>query len=272
MASPKSGESYSASSSKRDMIPRGVKKPNNIGTATFVGARALDPFLQYSILGQGLGNGLISRLGGEVLPQGPALITNSFLDSAIGLSPYRTILFAMSAGSMLKQNITVLAYTQEEVTPQTGLIVGAFNAAMNSVNSLLFVCRQTSASTNGEHFPQSPLIVGSILYATGIAVELGSEVQRAVWKKDPANKGKVYEGGLFALSRHVNYLGYTMWRGGYALAAGGWVWGAITAGFFAYDFTQRGIPVLQHYLEEKYGAQYDHYKQAVPYKLLPYVY
>lgn len=25
----------------------------------------------------------------------------------------------------------------------------------------------------------------------------------------------------------------------------------MTAAFFVYDFTQRGIPVLQHYLEEK---------------------
>lgn len=42
-----------------------------------------------------------------------------------------------------------------------------------------------------------------------------------------------------------------MWRTGYALAGGGWIWGATTAAFFVYDFTQRGIPVLQHYLEEK---------------------
>lgn len=60
---------------------------------------------------------------------------------------------------------------------------------------------------------------------------------------------------------------------------------------FSYDFTQRGIPVLQHYLEEKvsncclpelfisglltffkqYGDQYARYESAVPYKFVPYV-
>lgn len=53
------------------------------------------------------------------------------------------------------------------------------------------------------------------------------------------------------------------------MAAGGWAWGATVAAIFTYvlrtdisgklgeltgiryDFTQRGIPVLQHYLEER---------------------
>merc|ERR1711939_296917 len=109
--------------------------------------------------------------------------------------------------------------------PAGGVVIGALNAVLNSLNSVFFICSQTSASANGEHFPQTPLIVGSTLYAVG----------------------------LFGLSRHVNYLGYTMWRTGYAMAAGGWTWGATVAAIFTYDFTQRGIPVLQHYLEEKYG-------------------
>merc|ERR1712217_663119 len=120
-------------------------------------------------------------------------------------------------------------------------------------------------------FPQTPLIVGSALYVVGLFTEWFSEVQRAAFKRKPENKGKVYDGGLFGLSRHVNYLGYTMWRTGYAMAAGGWTWGATVAAIFTYDFTQRGIPVLQHYLEEKYGDQYARYENAVPYKFVPYV-
>ena len=152
---------------------------------------------------------------------------------------------------MLKQNLHLLTIMQEQMPPANGAIIGAFNAVWNSLNSLFFICAQTSASVNGEHFPQTPLIVGSTMYVLGLTIELSSELQRHAWKRDPANKGKVYEGGLFGLSRHVNYFGYTMWRAGYALAAGGWTWAGVTAAFFAYDFTQRGIPVLQHYLEEK---------------------
>lgn len=245
--------SYSETSRARDNIKRGANEPNDLGTATFVGFRAADPFLQHGILTKGWGGSLIAKVGGGVLPKGPPLVTNTPFD-ALGLSPYRSILFGMSLGSMLKQNLHVLTIMQEEMTPTTGAMVGVFNAVFNSLNSLFFICAQTSASVNGEHFPQTPLIVGSAMYIVGLSVELLSEVQRAAWKRNPENKGKVYERGLFSLSRHINYFGYTVWRSGYALAAGGWLWGATTAAFFTYDFTQRGIPVLQHYLEEKVSS------------------
>ncbi|KAK5112301.1 hypothetical protein LTR85_011573 [Meristemomyces frigidus] len=265
-----SSKSYDEFSRARDNIKRGAKEPNYLGTATFVGFRAADPFLQYGILTKGWGSSLIEKLGGGVLPEGPPLVTNTPFD-ALGLSPYRSILFGMSVGSMLKQNLHILTIMQEEMPPATGAFVGVFNSVFNSLNSLFFICSQTSASVNGEHFPQTPLIVGSAMYTVGLSLELLSEMQRAAWKKSPYNSGKVYKGGLFSFSRHINYFGYTMWRSGYALAAGGWVWGATTAAWFVYDFTQRGIPVLQHYLEEKYGDEYEHYERAVPYKFVPFL-
>lgn len=245
------GKSYDAVSRAKDNIKRGIKEPSYIGTACFIGSRALDPFLQYGILAKGFGGNVIEKVGGKVLPQGPALITNTPLDGLLGLSPYRSIIFGMSVGSMVKQNLHCAAIMQEQMPPNAGLMIGAFNAVFNSLNSLFFVCAQTSASANGESFPQTPLIVGSSLYAIGMALEFGSEIQRHVFKKDPKNKGKVYEGGLFGLSRHVNYFGYTLWRTGYAIASGGWTWGAVVASFFVWDFNFRAIPVLQHYLEEK---------------------
>lgn len=257
MSSPK-GKSYDEASRSKDNIQRGIKEPSPIGTACFVGSRALDPFLQYGILAKGYGSSAIETLGGQVLPQGPALITNTPLDSLLGLSPYRSIIFGMSVGSMLKQNIHCTTIMQEQMPPQFGLMVGAFNSVFNSLNSLFFVCAQTSASTNGEHFPQTPLIVGSSLYVLGMALEFGSEIQRHAFKKDKKNKGQVYEGGLFGLSRHINYFGYTLWRTGYAIAAGGWTWGAVTASWFAFDFNYRGIPVLQHYLEERVSRKPRH--------------
>jgi len=250
MSAPK-GKSYDETSRNKDNIRRGIKEPSPIGTACFVGSRALDPFLQYGILAKGFGGNAIEKLGGKVLPQGPALITNTPLDSLLGLSPYRSIIFGMSVGSMLKQNIHCTTIMQEQMPPQFGLAVGAFNSVFNSLNSLFFVCAQTSASCNGEHFPQTPLIVGSSLYVVGMTLEFVSEIQRHAFKKDKKNKGQVYEGGLFGLSRHINYFGYTLWRTGYAIASGGWTWGAVTASWFVGDFTLRGIPVLQHYLEER---------------------
>jgi protein-S-isoprenylcysteine O-methyltransferase Ste14 len=251
MASSEGSKSYSEQSKAKDNIQRGDYQTSAVGRTIFVLARAADPFLQYGILANNWGSGLLQRLGGSALPQGPPLVTNTLLDHVVGLSPYRTILLSMAVGSAVKQNFTLLTIMREAVPVQMAVMVGAFNTIFNSLNSLMFICAQTSASVNGEHFPQTPLIAGTTLYVTGMFLETFSEVQRAAWKKNPENKGKVYEEGLFGLSRHINYFGYMLWRSGYALAAGGWVWGATVAAFFTYDFTARGIPVLQHYLEEK---------------------
>ena len=233
-----------------DLIDRGQKGRNNAGTLTFVGLRGIEPYLQYQILKHDLGQPFIQKLGLTTLPRGPPLHTGTFLDVA-GLSPYRTILLAMAVGASLKQNIHHLFIGEEQMGPGPAFGVGVFNAIFNSINSLLFVCSQTSASVNGEHFPQTPLIVGTSLYVVGIFTELISEAMRSEYKGDTAHAGKLYSGGLFGLSRHINYFGYTLWRSGYALAAGGWVWGAIVAGFFTYDFTQRAIPALQEHMERK---------------------
>ena len=247
MSTPKA---YDDSVRRRDNIFRESKKTNFIGNATFIGLRLADPFLQYSILARNYGSTLISKLGGSALPAGPALVTNTFYDR-LGLSPYRSILFAMSLSSMLKQNTSLLTTMETETTPLYGFTVGVGNAIGNSLNSLLFICAQTSASTNGEYYPQTPLIVGTTLFSVGLFLEWYSEVQRAAFKRNAANRGKLFTRGLFGYARHINYSGYMLWRTGYALAAGGWLWGAVNAGLATYAFTQQGIPVLQCYLQDR---------------------
>ncbi|KAG9972243.1 hypothetical protein KCU78_g23406, partial [Aureobasidium melanogenum] len=65
---------------------------------------------------------------------------------------------------------------------------------------------------------------------------------------------------------------YTLWRAGYALAAGGWTWGAIVGAFFSYNFISDGIPELNRYCQERYGEQWQNYRKQTPYKLFPYIY
>ena len=237
-------------SRQNDPILRGTKASSPTETTTFFLGRLADPFIQYGFLKRDWGRPLITRLRGTTLPQGPPFITNTALDR-LGLSPYRTILWAMSVGSMLKQNYHVTAIMQEKIKPGFGAQVALFNSVMNSINSLFFVCAQTSASVNGEHFPQTPLMVGSALYVTGLLVELVSEQQRHNWKKRPQNRGQLYVSGLFGVARHVNYFGYTMWRPGHALAAGGWAWAAFVAGLSMWRFTRVSIPMHQQYMEEQ---------------------
>ena len=229
---------------KNNLIYRGIKKGNPLGTGLFLGLRSLDPVLQYGILAKDLAAGAIHKLGGQTLASGPPVITNTPLDR-LAISPYRLILLAMAAGSAIKQNYWLVGISEEEFPPLSAVEVSVFNTVFNSINSVLFTCSLTSASVNGEHFPQTPLIVGSALYTVGILTEGISEWQRKQFKKDSANKGKVYQGGLFSLARHINYTGYTLWRAGYALAAGGWTWGALVGSFFFWNFSTSGMYFAQ---------------------------
>lgn len=64
----------------------------------------------------------------------------------------------------------------------------------------------------------------------------------------------------------------TLWRGGFALAAGGPIWGALVTLFFASDFANRAIPVLDQYCSKRYGTMWQDYKREVKWKLLPGIY
>ncbi|EME81810.1 uncharacterized protein MYCFIDRAFT_89973 [Pseudocercospora fijiensis CIRAD86] len=148
----------------------------------------------------------------------------------------------MSVSSMLKQNYWVIAINRERMLPSFGLKVGLYNFVADTLNTLFF------------------------LYGAGIIIEWLSEQQRHHWKKKEENKGQVYMGGLWSLPRHINYFGYTVWRAGYAIAAGGFVWGATIAALSAFRFTQSSIPELQRYMEYKYGEKYREYEKRTPYK------
>jgi len=256
----------------KDIIQRGVKKTNVLGSSIFVGLRALDPFLQYGILTHNIGSGLLAKVGLQQLPLGLGTNTGTVIDR-LGLSPYRLIMLSMATGSAVKHIYWCLVTGEEEFKPTPALIVSAFNSLANSINTLAFTCSITSASlASNETFPQTPLVVGSILFAVGILTETVSETQRRNFKKDSKNKGKPFTGGLFSLARHINYTGYTFWRAGFALAAAGWTWGAVVAAFASTQFVNESIPMLDDYCTKTYGANWEAYKSKTPYKFIPYVY
>jgi protein-S-isoprenylcysteine O-methyltransferase Ste14 len=241
------------SSKPHDLIHRGIKRHDVPGTLTFIGLRAIEPLLQYGILAHGVGSSLVHGLGLKTLPAGPPN-TGTPLD-VLGLSPYRLILLGMAVGSAVKHTYWVTVINQEEFGPGLAAFVAIFNSVGNCINSLLFTCTLTSASlSSGSRFPQTPLLVGAGLYTAGILLEVVSETQRKAFKDDPKNKGKVCTTGLWSLSRHMNYAGYALWRTGYALAAGGWIWGAFNFAIATFDFTTRGIPALEAYCSDRVSS------------------
>ena len=66
---------------------------------------------------------------------------------------------------------------------------------------------------------------GVTLWCIGMYFEVVGDHQLKKFSGDSANKGRVLDTGLWALTRHPNYFGeFTLWWGYYclALAAGGW--------------------------------------------------
>ncbi|KAF2468017.1 uncharacterized protein BDR25DRAFT_61103 [Lindgomyces ingoldianus] len=267
----RNNDSRSEASKSRDLISRGDYTPTPVGKAVFVITRALDPFLQYSILAHGTGTIFLHRLGLRTLHPGlPAPIGVRVIDN-LGLSPYRLILLGMAVGSTVKHSLWVTALSGDPLEIKNALIVGALNTIFNSINSYAFLLSAMSASTEST-FLQAPLIVGSALYITGIATELASEIQRKRFKSDPNNKGKAYTGGLWSLARHINYGAFTIWRAGYAMASGGWIMGAVVGAFFFTDFATRGVPILNEYCEKRYGVDWGNFKQQTKWRLIPGLY
>ncbi|KAF2192006.1 hypothetical protein K469DRAFT_719072 [Zopfia rhizophila CBS 207.26] len=260
-------------SKKRDLISRGNYTPTPAGKALFFTLRALDPFLQYSILAHGIGTSLLNCVGLRTLPPGLPAQTGIPVVDNLGVSPYRLILLGMSVGSAVKHNIWVTALSAESMSLSSAIVVGVFNTVMNGLNSYAFLLSATSASKASDStFPQAPLIVGSALYITGILIELIAEFQRKRFKSDPKNKGRPYTGGLWSFARHINYGAYSLWRAGYAAAAGGWLWGSIIGAFFFTDFATRGVPILNEYCEKRYGEDWQRFKKQTKWRLFPGIY
>jgi protein-S-isoprenylcysteine O-methyltransferase Ste14 len=108
------------------------------------------------------------------------------------------------------------------------------------------------------------------LYLLGSYFNTGSELGRHLWKKHPENKGKIYTEGLFSLSMHINYFGDSVLFTGYAILTCSW-WSGIIPALMTVMFVFMHIPMLDKYLAERYGEQFDAYAARTK-KLIPFVY
>jgi steroid 5-alpha reductase family enzyme len=69
---------------------------------------------------------------------------------------------------------------------------------------------------------------GLLLWAIGLTFEAGGDWQLAVFKRDPANAGKVMDQGFWRYTRHPNYFGdFCVWWGFYLIALGAGAWWSI---------------------------------------------
>ncbi|MFD2924047.1 methyltransferase family protein [Halobacillus naozhouensis] len=121
------------------------------------------------------------------------------------------------------------------------------------------------------HKPLTTLdFVYILLFLFGSFINTYSELQRHEWKKNPEHKGELYTEGLFNYAMHINYFGDLVWVTALALLTRSpWAMSIpiILFCFFAFY----NIPLLDKYLAEKYGSQFDTYRKHTK-KFIPFIY
>lgn len=116
------------------------------------------------------------------------------------------------------------------------------------------------------------LVVGVLLWVIGFTLEIAADAQKARFGADPANRGRFISTGLWAISRHPNYLGEIVLWCGVAVAAfpalEGWERLGLLSPLFVGWLLVRvsGIPLLERKADAKWGdePEYVAYRDRTP--------
>jgi steroid 5-alpha reductase family enzyme len=107
--------------------------------------------------------------------------------------------------------------------------------------------------------------LGVALWAVGLFFEAVGDWQLARFKGDPANVGRVMDGGLWRYTRHPNYFGdFCVWWGLYlvALAAGAWwsIVGPLIMSFLLLKYS--GVRLLERDIGERRPAYAEYVRRT----------
>ncbi len=114
--------------------------------------------------------------------------------------------------------------------------------------------------------------LGAVVWAIGFAIEMAADRQKRRFRADPANRERFIQSGIWAWSRHPNYLGeITLWIGIALIALpvlAGWQYLTLISPVFVYVLLTRisGIPLLEARAVQKWGDQPDYraYRERTP--------
>ena len=115
-------------------------------------------------------------------------------------------------------------------------------------------------------------VLAAVVTATAIAIETIADNQMRAFTRDPANRGRTIDVGLWSRSRHPNYLGEIgMWCGLYlfGLAANpSWWWTIAGPVVMVLLFETASIPMMEQRSLQRRPTTYADYQRRVP-RLLP---
>lgn len=114
--------------------------------------------------------------------------------------------------------------------------------------------------------------VGIGLWLLGFAIEVFADWQKSAFRAAAENKDKFIHQGLWAYSRHPNYLGeILLWLGLFLIALpnfDGWQWAGMISPLFVYVLLRyvSGVPLLEARADAQWGddADYQAYKGRTP--------
>ena len=116
------------------------------------------------------------------------------------------------------------------------------------------------------------LCLGALLWLLGWGYEVLADHQKTAFNKDLNNKGKFIDRGLWAQSRHPNYVGeWVLWTGITLIALPvleGPQWLALITPCFVYGLLNKvsGVNLLEERADQKWGDDpaYQQYKKETP--------
>tara|TARA_B100001093_G_scaffold248508_1_gene237909 strand:- start:4989 stop:5831 length:843 start_codon:yes stop_codon:yes gene_type:complete len=138
--------------------------------------------------------------------------------------------------------------------------------------SLCSMCALTAIASNNGVVLNYLFYFGLVIFFVGISIEVISDNQKTKFRKDPKNKDRFINTGLWSRSRHPNYVGeITLWSGVAIISFSsleGWQYVSLISPIFTYFLLVyvSGVPQLEESGQKKWGhlKDYQDYIKKTP--------
>jgi len=138
--------------------------------------------------------------------------------------------------------------------------------------SFCSMCALTAIASNDGVIVNNIFYIGLVTFIIGLSIEIIADSQKTKFRKDPKNKDKFINEGLWAKSRHPNYVGeITLWAGVAIMSFSsleGWQYISLISPIFTYLLLVyvSGVPQLTASGQKKWGhlESYQEYIKNTP--------